>query len=68
LLKKEAINNVVNRTFPMTLRKALTFDMIKAGFRNTGLISYSRAIINEHANEVFEHIEIVGARKLSNDQ
>jgi hypothetical protein len=52
----------------MALRKTLTSDMIKAGFHNTGVVPYSRSIINEHANEVFGHIEIVRERKLSNDQ
>jgi hypothetical protein len=67
-LKKEAIKDVVSRTFPMGLRKALTSDMIKAGFHNRGLVSYSRSIIIEYANEVFGHVEIVGERKLSNNQ
>jgi hypothetical protein len=67
-LKKEAIKDVVSRIFPITLRKVLTSDMIEAGFHNTGVVPYSRSIINEHANEVFGHIEIVRERKLSNDQ
>jgi hypothetical protein len=67
-LKKETIKDVINRTFTMALRKTLTSDMIKAGFRNTGVVPYSLSIINEHANEVFEHVEFVGERKLSNDQ